>query len=87
MTTGCYETSLLLFENARGAGALLTVKCPSPETHREENVRGLPGERGCLRLELTCTLFYIVLFYVWAKMFLLVSCSYALVEVGVVAVV
>ena len=43
MTTGCYETSLLLFTNARGAGTLLTVKCPSPGTHRETNARGLPG--------------------------------------------
>ena len=37
MTTGCYETSLLLFANARGDGTLLTVKCPSPGTHRETN--------------------------------------------------
>ena len=43
MTTGCYETSLLLFANARGAETLLTVKCPSPGTHRETNARGLPG--------------------------------------------
>ena len=43
MTTGCYETSLLLFTNARGAETLLTVKCPSPGTHRETNARGLPG--------------------------------------------
>ena len=26
-----------------GAGALLTVKCPAPGTHRETNARGLPG--------------------------------------------
>ena len=44
MTTGCYETSLLVFANARGAGTLLTVKCPAPGTHRETNARGLPGE-------------------------------------------
>ena len=43
MTTGWYETSLLLFANARGAGTVLTVKCPSPGTHRETNARGLPG--------------------------------------------
>ena len=24
-------------------GALLTVKCPPPGTHRETNARGLPG--------------------------------------------
>ena len=47
MTTGCYETSLLLFANARGTGTLLTVKCPSPGTHRETNARGLPGEDAC----------------------------------------
>ena len=55
MMTGCYETSLLLFANACGAGTLLTVKCPSPGTHRETNARGLPGGGGCLRLELTRT--------------------------------
>ena len=43
MTTGCYETSFLLFANSRGPGALLTVKCPAPGTHRETNARGLPG--------------------------------------------
>ena len=43
MTTRCYETSLLLFANARRAGTLLTVKCPAPGTHRETNARGLPG--------------------------------------------
>ena len=30
MTTGCYETSLLLSANARGAGTLLTVNARSP---------------------------------------------------------
>ena len=54
MTTECYETSLLLFANARGVGTLLTVKCPAPRTHRETNAQGLPG--GCSRLELTHTL-------------------------------
>ena len=44
MTAGCYETSLLVFANARRAGTLLTVKCPAPGTHRETNARGLPGE-------------------------------------------
>ena len=29
MTTGCYRTSFLLFANARGAGTLLTAKCPA----------------------------------------------------------
>ena len=43
MTTGCYEINLLLFANARGAGTLLTVKCPSPGTHRDTNAQGLPG--------------------------------------------
>ena len=43
MTTGCYETSLLLFANARGVGTLLTVKCAAHGTHRETNARGLPG--------------------------------------------
>ena len=43
MTTGCYETSLLSFANAREAGTLLTVKCPAHGTHRETNARGLPG--------------------------------------------
>ena len=43
MTIGCYETSLLLFTNARGVGTLLTVKCPALGTHRETNARGLPG--------------------------------------------
>ena len=42
MTTGCYKTSLLLFAYARGAGTLLTVKCPAPGTHRETNARGFP---------------------------------------------
>ena len=40
MTTGCYETSLLLFANARGAGTLLTVKFLAPGIHRETNARG-----------------------------------------------
>ena len=44
MTTGCYETSLLLFANARGVGTLLTTKCPAPGTHRVSNTRTLPGE-------------------------------------------
>ena len=43
MTTGCCETSLLLFANTRGAGTLLTVKCPGSGTHRETNARGFPG--------------------------------------------
>ena len=43
MTTGCYETSLLLFANARGPGTLLTVKCLSPGAYRKTNARGLPG--------------------------------------------
>ena len=40
-----YETSLLLFANAWGAGSLLhvTVKCLCPRTHRETNAWGLPG--------------------------------------------
>ena len=54
MTTGCYGTNLLLFANARGAGTLLTIKCPAPRTHREANARGLPGG-GCSWLELTRT--------------------------------
>ena len=58
MTTGCYETSLLLFANARGARTLLTVKCLSPGTHHETNARGLPGGGGCSRLELTRTLVF-----------------------------
>ena len=41
MTTGCYETSFLLFANARGAGTRLTVKCPAPGTHRATNARGM----------------------------------------------
>ena len=48
MTTGCYETRLLLFANARGAGALLTVKWPVPGTHRETNAPSLPGGGGML---------------------------------------
>ena len=48
MTTGCYETSLLLFANARGPGTLLTVKFPAPRNHRETNARGLPGGGGML---------------------------------------
>ena len=52
MTTGCYETSLLLFANARGT--LITVKCPAPGTHRETNARGFPGG-DALWLELTRT--------------------------------
>ena len=43
MRTGCYETSLLLFANARGAGTLLTVKCPAPGTHGETNAGVCPG--------------------------------------------
>ena len=46
MTTGCYETSLILFANARGVGTLLTVKCPVSRTHCAKNARGLP--RGML---------------------------------------
>ena len=42
MTTGCYKTSLSLFANVQGTGTLLTVKCPTPGTHRETNARGLP---------------------------------------------
>ena len=40
---GCYETSFLLFANARGAGTQLTAKYPAPKTHRASNARGLPG--------------------------------------------
>ena len=47
MTTGCYETSFLLFGNTRGAWTLLTAKCPDPGTHRATNDRGLP--RGISR--------------------------------------
>ena len=43
MTTGCYETSFLLFANARETGTLLTDKCPARGTHRASNARGLPG--------------------------------------------
>ena len=43
MTTGCYETRVLLFANARRTGTLLTAKCPGPGTHRASNARGLPG--------------------------------------------
>ena len=43
MTTGCYEVRFLLFANARGAGTLLTTKCPAPGTRRVSNARGLPG--------------------------------------------
>ena len=56
MTTGYYETSFLLFANARGAGTLLTAKCPAPGTDRATNFRVLP-RGGCSRLELTRTLF------------------------------
>ena len=44
MATGCYETIVLLFVNTRGAGTLLTTKCPAPGTHRATNARG--GARG-----------------------------------------
>ena len=54
MTTGCYETSLLLFANARGTGKLLTVKWLAPGSHRKTNAQGGGGE--CSRLELTHTL-------------------------------
>ena len=43
MTTGCYETSFLLFANDRGTGTILTAKCPAPGTHRATNARVLPG--------------------------------------------
>ena len=46
MMTGCYETSLLLFANARGPGTLLIVKCPALGTHHETNAWGLPGGVG-----------------------------------------
>ena len=46
MTTGYYETSILLFANARRAGTLLTVKCPASGTHRTTNVRSLPEGGG-----------------------------------------
>ena len=67
MTTGCYETSLLLFANARGVGTLLTVKCAAHGTHRETNARGLPGG-GCSRLELTHTLPLHILRYATGNM-------------------
>ena len=38
-----FETSFLLFANARGTGKLLTAKCPPTGTHRAINARGLPG--------------------------------------------
>ena len=38
------RNKFLLFANARGAGTLLTTKCPAPGTHRRAtNIRGLPG--------------------------------------------
>ena len=43
MTIGCYETGLLLFANGRGAGTLLTIKCPAPGTHREKMPGVCPG--------------------------------------------
>ena len=41
MTTGYYETSFLLFANARGAGTLLTAKCPAPGTDHATNFRNI----------------------------------------------
>ena len=43
MTTGCYETSFLLFANALEVGTLLTAKCSPPVFHRASNTWGLPG--------------------------------------------
>ena len=37
----------LLFTNARGAGTLLTSKCPALETHRTTNALGFPGDALC----------------------------------------
>ena len=51
MTTGCYETSFLLFANSRGPGALLTVKCPAPGTHRETNAGVCPGGMLAVRID------------------------------------
>ena len=43
MTTGSYETILLLFANARGVGTRLTAKCPASGTHRTSDARVCPG--------------------------------------------
>ena len=43
------RNKFVLFANSRGAGTLLTVKSPSPGTHPETNVRGLPGGGGDAR--------------------------------------
>ena len=39
---GMLRNKFLMFANARGAGTLLTVKCPAPGIHRAINARGLP---------------------------------------------
>ena len=51
-----YETSLLLFANARGAGTPLTVKCPSLG-HIVKQMPGVcsGGPGGYSQLELTRT--------------------------------
>ena len=41
MATECYEAMFLLFANARGAGTLLTVKCPTPGS--EHILYQMPG--------------------------------------------
>ena len=69
MTTGCYETSFLLFANARGAETLLTVKFPAPGTHRETNARGLPG--GVLAVGIDT---HITMFTIGSKLNLLCIC-------------
>ena len=54
MMRGCYETSLLLFANAPGAGILLiTVNylCAAPGTHRETNAQGLPGGMLAVKID------------------------------------
>ena len=67
MTTGCYETSLLLYANARGAGTLLTVKWPSPGTHHETNARGLPGGGWMLAVGIDLHITEMLFLGVWAR--------------------
>ena len=63
MARGCYETSFLLFANARGAGTLLTAKHPAAGTHRAQKCPGFARGDACGWI-LTRTSCYVMLCYV-----------------------
>ena len=56
MTTGCFETSLLLFVNARGQGHYQLSNARSPVLIVKQMLGVCPGGGKCTRLELTRTL-------------------------------